>query len=73
MRALAKALDVRYLGKFRGPLTGGDVRRLSGLWIEGVDKPVQVISDSSVATFDQWPHEALLRDGRRQVVVTTSE
>lgn len=64
-RELAKSCGVKYLGKFSSPLTKGDVRRLSGLTIDGVATPVQCISDSSVTTFDQWPHEVLLRDGRR--------
>lgn len=64
-RTLAKALGVTYLGAFPSAITSGKVRRLSSLAIEGVDKPLQVISDSSVATFDQWPHAVLLRDGRR--------
>jgi hypothetical protein len=64
MRQLARELGLKYLGKFPSPLTKGDVRRLSNTSVEGVSKPVQLISDSSVATFDQWPHMVLLRDGR---------
>src|SRR5688500_12053081 len=63
-RQLAKDLGAKYLGKFKGPLSGGYVRRLSTITIEGVGKPVQCISDSSVTTFEQWPHTVLLRDGR---------
>lgn len=63
-RQLAKDLGLKYLGKFPSPLTGGDVRRLSNTTVDGVSKPVQIISDSSVSTFDQWPHAVLLRDGR---------
>jgi hypothetical protein len=63
-RQLARELGLRYLGKFPSPLTGGDVRRLSNTTVEGVGKPIQCISDSSVTTFEQWPHTVLLRDGR---------
>jgi hypothetical protein len=38
--------------------------RLSNTTVEGVSKLIQCISDSSVATFEQWPHMVLLRDGR---------
>ena len=64
MRQLARELGLKYLGKFASPLTNGDVRRLSNTHVEGVSKPIQLISDSSAATFDQWPHAVLLRDGR---------
>lgn len=63
-RQLARELGLKYLGKFPSPLTGGDVRRLSNTTVEGVKKPVQIISDSSVATFAEWPHQVLLRDGQ---------
>lgn len=62
-RQLAKELGLKYLGKFPSPLTGGDVRRLSNLFVDGVTKPVQLISDSTVVSFEQWPHQVLLRHG----------
>ena len=52
------------MGKFPSPLTKGDVGRLSNINVEGVDKPVQCISDSSVATAGDWPHAALTPDGK---------
>jgi hypothetical protein len=64
VRRLARELGARYLGKFASPLTKGDVRRLSNLTVEGVSKPVQCISDSSVATAADWPHAALTPDGK---------
>jgi hypothetical protein len=63
-RKLAKELGARYLGKFASPLTKGDVRRLSNIMVEGVSKPVQCISDSSVTTAADWPHAALTPEGR---------
>jgi hypothetical protein len=63
-RQLARELGLKYLGKFPSPLTKGDVRRLSNTYVDAVTKPVQIISDSTVSTFDQWPHAVLLRDGR---------
>lgn len=62
-RRLAKEIGARYLGKFESPLTKGDVRRLSNINVEGVRLPVQCISDSTVATFSDWPHAVLLRSG----------
>ena len=63
MRQLAKELGLKYLGKFPSPLTKGDVRRLSNTTVDGVNKPIQCISDSSVTTFQEWPHAVLLRNG----------
>lgn len=63
-RQLARELGLKYLGRFPSAITDGDVRRLSNTVISGVPKPVQIISDSSVVTFDQWPHAVLLRNGR---------
>jgi hypothetical protein len=63
-RQLAKEIGAKYLGKFPSAITDGDVRRLSNLTVDGVSKPIQIISDSSVSTFDKWPHAVLLRDGR---------
>jgi hypothetical protein len=63
-RKLARELGLKYLGKFPSPLTKGDVRRLSNITVEGVGKPIQIISDSSVTTAAEWPHAALTPDGK---------
>ena len=60
--ALAKHRKAKYSG---WDLKDGSHLRQVTLRLPGVSKRVQVVQNTTVKQFADWPHEVLLRDGRR--------
>ena len=61
-RQLAAELGISYRGGFESD--GGRVHSLH-YSIDGVDKPLNLIQRTGVEEFSQWPHEVMLRNGKR--------